>query len=57
MEVWSKIHFLDSSLLLVRWESKFLSPETKNGIHEHASTHTSKQIGIIKEEESTKLSS
>jgi len=42
--------------MVVRWESKFLSAELKNGIHEQANTHGSKQIGFIIEEESTKLS-
>ena len=40
----------------MRWESKFLSTESKNGIHEQANTHGSKQTGFIIEEESTKLS-
>ena len=30
--------------------------EPKNGIHEYANTQSSKRIGFIKEEESTKLS-
>ena len=40
----------------MRWESKFLSTESKNGIHEQANTHGSKQMGFIIEEENTKLS-
>ena len=40
----------------LRWECEFLSEEMKNGIHGHTNTHGSKQIGFIKEEESTKLS-
>ena len=39
----------------MRWESEFLSMELKNGIHEHANTHGSKQTGFIKDEASTKL--
>ena len=40
----------------LRWESKFLLAEPKNGIHEHANTNGSKQIGFIKEEESRMFS-
>lgn len=40
----------------MRQESKFLSAESKNGIHKHANTHGSKPTGFIKEEKSTKLS-
>ena len=47
---------LNNNNKLVRWESEFLSMEPKNGIHEYANTQSSKQIGSIKEEESTKLS-
>lgn len=35
---------------LVRWESRFLSMEPKNGIHKYANTQSSKWIGFIKEE-------
>ena len=54
--VLSNHHILCCRLLLLRWESEFLSAELKNGIHEHTNTHGSKQIASIKEEESTKLS-
>ena len=47
---------LNSNNKLVRWESEFLSMEPMNGIHEYANTQSSKRIGFIKEEESTKLS-
>ena len=54
--VLSNHHILCCPLLLLRREPEFLSTELKNGIREHTDTHGSKQIGFIKEEESTKLS-
>ena len=42
--------------LALKWESEFLFMEPKNGIHKYTNTHSSKRIGFIREEESTKLS-
>ena len=41
--------------LALKWESEFLFLELKNGIHKRTNTHSSKRIGFIREEESTKL--
>ena len=43
-------------MIKLRQESKFLSVEPKNGIHEHKNNHGSKPMEFIIEKESTKLS-
>ena len=42
--------------MVMKWKSEFLIAELKNELHKHANTHGSKQIGFIREEESTQLS-
>ena len=42
--------------IIVKLESKFLLAEPKNELHEYSNTYISKQIGFIKEKESTKPS-
>ena len=51
-----KKNFYIIEIMVMKWKSEFLIAELKNELHKHANTHGSKQIGFIREEESTQLS-